>query len=306
MDQNRRDLEHLRSLCIESLPVKYPGGSRQAATELLNVELEIRDQAGFAKLLLIASDIGRFSQAEGIFCRLVPESCGSILAYLLGLSDVEPLRYQLPPGPVCESGEHGIPKLTFAVDPWHAKAVADFVHKRCEPDMVEEKISLPRLYIEAPTPYHLLDIACKEPGVADGRFLFHVAFQWELLPFLVAKAIQSRRNQQFDLTDVPLDDEPTFDLIQQGYDLEVSPPDWDEWNLRTVHVPKANRIEDIAVAYDNPRWQMVPAKPRFLSCKAVASAINTYQVVYLKTHYPQEFEAAIQQRWPSVPDDEGF
>ena len=306
MNKNRRDLEYLRSRCIESLPVKYPGGSPQAATERLNAELEILDQTGLARLLFIASDIGRFTQAEGIFCRLVPEYCGSLLAYLLGLSDVEPLRYQLPPGPVCEPGEHGIPKLTFAVDPWHAKAVAGFVHKRCEPDMVEEKISLPRLYIEAPTPYHLLDIACQKPGVADGRFLFHVAFQWELLPFLVAKVIQRTRNLQFDLADIPLDDEPTFALIQQGCDLEVYPPDWDEWNLRTVQIPKATCIEDIARTYSGSRWQMKSAKPGFLSAQAVASAINTYQVVYLKTHFLPEFEAAIQQRWPSVQNDEEF
>ncbi|MGA2259727.1 MAG: hypothetical protein ABSG53_34045 [Thermoguttaceae bacterium] len=217
MNQDHHEREHLRSLCIESLPAKYPGASRQAATERLDAELGILDRSGLVGLYFIASDIGRFAQADEIFIRLVPESCGSIIAYLLGLSDVEPLRFCLPPRPLYELDEHGMPEITFDVDPWHAKAVADFVHKRCEANMVEEKISLPRLYIAAPTPYHLLDIACQEPGVADGRFLFHVAFQWELIPFLVAKVIRSMKDTQFDLASIPLDDEPTFDLIRQGW-----------------------------------------------------------------------------------------
>ena len=299
MTPNPHELGQLQTLGIEGLQVRYPGGPRQAAIDQLDAELAILNQAGLIKWLLAAADFGRFAQAEGIFCRLVGHNPSPMLAYLLGLSDVDPLPYQLPIGPLGESEKPGIPEIMFAVDPWYAKPVADFVHKRCERDMVEEEIRLTRLHVENPTPYHVLDMACRETGVADGRFLFRAASQWELLPALVAKMIESVTNPLFDLAGIPLDDMPTFELIRQGCDLEVYPPNWDEWDLWTVRVPKAIRIEDIAAVCGRRDSQLT-------AYAAVSSAINTYQVVYLRIHYPLEFGEAIQLRWPTVPDEDEF
>jgi hypothetical protein len=299
MDQQHHEIEHLRGLGVERLLERYPSDSHQPTLQRLEHELVSLDQAGLAKWFLTAADFGRFAHDEGIYLRLVGVGCGSILSYLLGLSDVEPLRYQLPPSLLCSPGEQGMPELTFAVDPYHVKPVADFVHKRCGPDMVEEEIRLPRLHVENPSPYHTLDIACREPSVADGRFLFRAASQWELLPVLVAKMIESVTDPLFDLAGIPLDDMPTFELIRQGCDLEVYPPDWEEWDLRTVHIPRAAKLDDI-VAFYGKRDSSVSAY------MAASRAINTYQMLYLRVHYPLEFEAAIQQRWPSVPDEEGF
>jgi hypothetical protein len=302
----KTELEQLQTLGTEGLAVRYPRGPQPTAIKQINAELAVLDHAGLAKWLLAAADVGQFAQAKRIFCRLVGRNPSPMLTYLLGLSAVDPLRYPLPMGLPSEPEQEGISELRFAVDPWYAKPLADFVHKRCEPDMVEEEIRLPRLYVETLAPYHVLDIACRKPGVADGRLQFQSACQWELLPALVAMMIESVTAPLFDLAGIPLDNGRVFDAIRRGCDLEVYPPDWDEWNEWTVHVPNATSIEDIAQDEMKLRFQSKQAERQGLSYSAIASAINTYQVVYLKTHYPLEFEAAIQQRWPSLPVEDEF
>lgn len=86
---------YLRQLCEEQLPQKYPTvGERE--TERLAHELQIIHQLGFDDYFLIVADFVQFAKQEHIMVGPGRGSAaGSIVAYLLGITDVDPLAYGL-------------------------------------------------------------------------------------------------------------------------------------------------------------------------------------------------------------------
>lgn len=86
---------YLEWLCREALPVRFPGGGA-APAERLAKELAVIRQVGYAGYFLIVWDFVRYAREQGI--PVGPgrgSAAGSLVAYLLGITDIDPLRYQL-------------------------------------------------------------------------------------------------------------------------------------------------------------------------------------------------------------------
>ena len=84
----------LYQLCHENLPHCYPD-LRPAVLKQLAHELEIIDQAGLAGYFLVVWDIVRFARAQEIRCQGRGSAANSIVAYLLGITAVDPLAHNL-------------------------------------------------------------------------------------------------------------------------------------------------------------------------------------------------------------------
>ncbi len=84
----------LEQACRKALPLLYRTNTKQAEKQLAR-ELEVIRTKQFADYFLIVRDIVRFSQAAGIRCSCRGSASSSIVVYLLGISQVDPLENKL-------------------------------------------------------------------------------------------------------------------------------------------------------------------------------------------------------------------
>jgi DNA polymerase-3 subunit alpha len=87
--------QYLRDLCLEKLPVRYPAAD-QTETDRLDYELSVISQMGFASYFLIVWDFVNYARQQGI--AVGPgrgSAAGSIVSYLLGITNIDPLKYDL-------------------------------------------------------------------------------------------------------------------------------------------------------------------------------------------------------------------
>ncbi|MCR4278477.1 MAG: DNA polymerase III subunit alpha [bacterium] len=88
--------EHLKILCGEGLKERYPDGVSSEATERLAFELETIARMGFASYFLIVSDYVVWAKKQGVVVGPGRGSAaGSIVAYSLKITNLDPLRYGL-------------------------------------------------------------------------------------------------------------------------------------------------------------------------------------------------------------------
>ena len=93
--ENKTDLDYLRELCNKYMIERYGDSVTDAHYERLEYELGVIKDKGYASYFLIVWDFVRFAKEEGIPCGARGSACGAITAYLLGMSDVCPLKYDL-------------------------------------------------------------------------------------------------------------------------------------------------------------------------------------------------------------------
>src|SRR4051812_40080835 len=90
------EVEYLRALAYEGLRNRYGDPLPAAAVERLEMELEVIIKMGFAAYFLIVWDFVKYAKDNGI--AVGPgrgSAAGSIVAYTLNITDVDPLRYNL-------------------------------------------------------------------------------------------------------------------------------------------------------------------------------------------------------------------
>src|SRR4029077_16423321 len=75
--------------------VRYANHPPQAAIERLELELDIICRMGFATYFLVVWDFVRFANEEGIPASARGSACGALVSYVLQLSHVDPLEYDL-------------------------------------------------------------------------------------------------------------------------------------------------------------------------------------------------------------------
>ena len=86
---------YLRELCTRGLNERYPAPS-QMLKERLEFELKIIGEMGYAEYFLIVWDFIKYAKDNGI--PVGPgrgSAAGSIVAYTLGITDIDPIRYNL-------------------------------------------------------------------------------------------------------------------------------------------------------------------------------------------------------------------
>jgi DNA polymerase-3 subunit alpha len=87
--------EYLRELCQRGLRERYGDAPPQAAVDRLELELGIICRMGFASYFLIVWDFVRFALENGIPASARGSACGALVSYVLKLSHVDPLEYDL-------------------------------------------------------------------------------------------------------------------------------------------------------------------------------------------------------------------
>jgi DNA polymerase-3 subunit alpha len=95
MPKGKTAEEYLLELAEAGLIERYGKKPDKKAKERLELELGVVNRLGFASYFLIVWDFVRFARENGIPAGARGSACGSLLSYVLQLSQVDPLEYDL-------------------------------------------------------------------------------------------------------------------------------------------------------------------------------------------------------------------
>lgn len=87
--------EYLRELCLDGVKERYGKKPKQEVIARLEHELGIIVKMKFASYFLVVWDFVRFAREQGIPCSARGSACGALVSYVLYLSHVDPLEYDL-------------------------------------------------------------------------------------------------------------------------------------------------------------------------------------------------------------------
>src|SRR5438105_14957468 len=71
------------------------GASIKSVMDRLQMELKVIEKTGFISYFLIVADFVQFGRSKEISCVARVSAAGSIVTFLLGISNVDPIRYGL-------------------------------------------------------------------------------------------------------------------------------------------------------------------------------------------------------------------
>ncbi len=120
---------YLRHLCEAGMGRK-PGLNLEQARRQIEHELAVIEQAGLAGYFLVVWDIVRFAREQGIRCQGRGSAANSLVAYLLGITPVDPLRHNLLFERFLSEGTGTMPDIDvdFAAD--RREEVIQYVYQR--------------------------------------------------------------------------------------------------------------------------------------------------------------------------------
>jgi len=119
----------LRRLCEEGLERRY-GKATKAIRDQLEHELAIIQAKGFSSYFLIVWDFVRYAHDRGIPCAARGSGVGCLVAYLLGLSSVDPLRYGLLFERFMDPSRNEMPDLDIDICQDGRQEVIRYVHEK--------------------------------------------------------------------------------------------------------------------------------------------------------------------------------
>ena len=95
LPQGETPYSYLYARCREGLAWRYKPVT-QKAVERLTYELSLIDRLGFSEYFVIVGDILRHARERGIPSVGRGSGASSIVAYILGITNVDPIKYKLP------------------------------------------------------------------------------------------------------------------------------------------------------------------------------------------------------------------
>ncbi len=121
--------EYLLKKCLKSLPQKYPRRDRRVSSNVLR-ELEVIRRKGFSSYFLLVRDIVAFAKKEGIRCQVRGSASGSLVAYLLGISDIDPVKHNLLFERFLNTERLDLPDIDLDFDSRRRDEVIEYVLKK--------------------------------------------------------------------------------------------------------------------------------------------------------------------------------
>ncbi len=177
---------YLTRLCEEGLVRRYPNAD-DALRQRLRFELETIREMGFADYFLVVWDFVGFAKREGI--GVGPgrgSAAGSLVAYCLEITDVDPIRYELLFERFLNPGRKSMPDIDIDFSVHGRERVMQYVVDRYGRDRVAQIITFGKLAAKQATrdtgrvlglPYGVVDRIAK--AIPDG---VKVGFEESLKP----------------------------------------------------------------------------------------------------------------------------
>ncbi|ERJ93001.1 putative DNA polymerase III subunit alpha [Selenomonas sp. oral taxon 892 str. F0426] len=133
-----KDDDYLRALCEERIPSRYPDVSNEIRTRL-DYELGVIHGMGYASYFLIVWDFILYAREHGV--AVGPgrgSAAGSIVAYLLGITNIDPLQYALLFERFLNPERVSMPDIDIDFDDINRGRVISYVKERYGEDHVAQ------------------------------------------------------------------------------------------------------------------------------------------------------------------------
>lgn len=139
----------MRRLCQEGLRRRYAGANDEAAKRL-EYEISIIEKMGFASYFLVVMDFVQFAKKNGI--AVGPgrgSAAGSIVAYLLGITDIDPLRYGLLFERFLNPERREMPDIDIDFAPEGREQVIEYIRTRYGEENVSQIVTFHQMKARA-------------------------------------------------------------------------------------------------------------------------------------------------------------
>ncbi|HEY4387142.1 MAG TPA: DNA polymerase III subunit alpha, partial [Ktedonobacteraceae bacterium] len=132
--------EYLYSLCMQGLVERF-GEVTERAKHQLDYEYNMIAQKGFVPYFLIEWDFVNYARSHGIRCSARGSAAGSLLAYSLGITNVDPLRYQLPFERFFNTERADMPDIDMDFPDDRREEVIEYVTRKYGDDCVAQMVT---------------------------------------------------------------------------------------------------------------------------------------------------------------------
>jgi error-prone DNA polymerase len=119
--------EYLRKLCLEKAQERY-GELSDTIVERLNYEFGLIEGKGLFGYFLIVWDIMEFARKNGILAQGRGSAASSLVAYVLGITPVDPIRHKLFVGRFLN--EFGVPDIDIDISTNRREEVIQYVYEK--------------------------------------------------------------------------------------------------------------------------------------------------------------------------------
>ncbi len=133
---------YLRDLCEQGIVRRYGAEPGQEVIERLDFELGVIGEMGFDAYFLIVWDYVKFAKDNGI--AVGPgrgSAAGSIVSYALGITDIDPLKYDLLFERFLNPGRKSMPDIDMDFSVEHRGEVIEYVAQKYGRDRVAQIIT---------------------------------------------------------------------------------------------------------------------------------------------------------------------
>src|SRR5438067_805613 len=142
------DDSYLEWLCRDAIPERYPRGDDRIEARL-EYELEIIRSKGFSAYFLIVWDFVRFAKSGGIMAQARGSAAGSLVSYLLGLTAIDPLAYDLTFERFLTRERKSMPDIDLDIADDRREEVIQYARDRYGEDRVAQILALGTLAARA-------------------------------------------------------------------------------------------------------------------------------------------------------------
>jgi DNA polymerase III subunit alpha len=132
--------DYLRSLCVEGVKERF-GEMSEPIRKQLDYEIDMIAEKGFMSYFLIEWDLVNYARSHGIRCSARGSAAGSIMAYSLGITNVDPLRYQLPFERFFNTERADMPDIDMDFPDDRREDVIDYVTRKYGEDRVAQMVT---------------------------------------------------------------------------------------------------------------------------------------------------------------------
>ncbi len=205
------DTQYLREICENAMIERYGDEVSQAHRDRLDLELGVIEYMGYSSYFLIVWDFVEFAKKKEIPCTARGSAAGAIVAYLLGISDVCPLKYDLLFERFLDKSRKEPPDIDIDFCRDRRQLVIDYTKEKYGADAVAQIGTFGTLKAKA---------VVRDVGRALGVPLMRVNEIAKAVPDTLGITLAEAVKQSPDLGDAYHNDPQITELIDIAYRLE--------------------------------------------------------------------------------------
>lgn len=207
----RSQKDYLLALCLDGVKERF-GDVTEKIEKQLHYEIDMIAEKGFVPYFLIEWDVVNYARSNGIRCSARGSAAGSLMAYTLGITNVDPIRYQLPFERFFNTERADMPDIDMDFPDDRREEVIEYVAHKYGEDCVAQMVTFNTMAAKA----SIKDVArvMGEQGVGDSIT--------RLIPTGPRVTLQGSLESVRELGDLYKDNNVAQEIIDQALKLEGS------------------------------------------------------------------------------------